>query len=135
MSFFAHGDGAGALLAATSVALYALLGHRSWLLWSQGAETVRDPAAGLGVIRALIAALPLLGLLASVGGISDTFRDLSLASGGAATRRAGSGISIALNATQVGLVAAIPALVWERLLAWRAGVLIWREAVRLERAV
>lgn len=134
MSFLAHGDGAGALLAATSVALYALLGHRSWLLWSQGAETVRDPAAGLGVIRALIAALPLLGLLASVGGISDTFRDLSLASGGAATRRAGSGISIALNATQVGLVAAIPALVWERLLAWRAGVLIWRTALRLEGA-
>ncbi len=115
-----HGDGALLLLAATSLTLYALLGHRTWVLWGPMALAEAEPAAGLGVIRALIAALPLLGLLASVGGISETFQGLSLSHGGQATRAAGLGIGMALNATQAGLVAAIPALVWERLIDRRA---------------
>lgn len=120
LSALGHGDGAVVLLAGTSLSLYALLGHRTWVLWGPPSSLLAEPAAGLGVIRALIAALPLLGLLASVGGISDTFRDLSLVQGGAATRRAGSGIGLALAATQAGLVAAIPALVWERIIDRRA---------------
>ncbi len=130
MTFFTHGDVAGLLLVLTSVALYALLGHRTWLLWapSERLELV-EPGAGLGVIRALIAALPLLGLLASVAGIGATFHGLSLADGGAATRRAGAGIGMALGATQAGLVAAIPALVWERLLQRRVAVLEHRETL------
>lgn len=120
LSALGHGDGAVVLLAATSLSLYALLGHRTWVLWGPPSALLAEPAAGLGVIRALIAALPLLGLLASVGGISDTFRDLSLVHGGAATRRAGAGIGLALAATQAGLVAAIPALVWERIIDRRA---------------
>ena len=126
MSLLTHGDGAVVLLLVTSLTLYALLGHRSWLLWGPERAPIRDPAAGLGVIRALIAALPLLGLLASVGGISDTFRDLAAVSGGTATRRAGAGIGLALGATQAGLVAAIPAVIWERLLARRADQLMRR---------
>jgi len=125
LAALAHGDGAVVMLACTSLTLYALLGHRTWVLWSRSPDLV-DPAAGLGVIRALITALPLLGLLGSVGGISDTFRDLSLISGGAATRRAGTGIGLALAATQAGLVAAIPAVIWERLIAARAAVLAQR---------
>ena len=126
MSVLTHGDGAVVMLLATSLTLYAMLGHRSWLLWGPERAPIRDPAAGLGIIRALIAALPLLGLLASVGGISDTFRDLATVSGGTATRRAGAGIGLALVATQAGLVAAIPAVVWERLLARRADQLLRR---------
>lgn len=120
LSALGHGDGAVLLLAGTSIALYSLLGHRTWVLWGPPSPSLAEPAAGLGVIRALIAALPLLGLLASVGGISDTFRHLATAHGGAATRQAGAGIGLALMATQAGLVAAIPAVVWERLINHRA---------------
>ncbi len=123
MNPLAHGDGAVVLLGLTSLGLYALLAHRTWLLWGPVAHEVIEPAAGLGVIRALIAALPLLGLLASVGGISDTFRDLALGQHGVAARRAGAGIGLALGATQAGLLAAIPAVVWERLLGRRAAQL------------
>ncbi len=129
---FAQGEPAVVLLALTSVALYALLGYRSWMLWGPSAADLTaasEPGAGLGVIRALIAALPLLGLLASVGGIGDTFHGLSLADGGAATRHAGAGIGLALGATQAGLIAALPALVWERLLQRRVAVLEHREAL------
>jgi biopolymer transport protein ExbB/TolQ len=119
-ALFQQGDVAVVLLVLTSGALYALLGHRTWILATDGIAPHEDPAAGLGVIRALIAALPLLGLLASVGGISETFRALALDSGTAVVHRAGSGIGLALGATQAGLVAAIPAVVWERLLARRA---------------
>jgi biopolymer transport protein ExbB/TolQ len=114
-----HGDGALLLMALTSLTLYALLGHRTWILWGSAAAVV-EPAAGLGVIRALIAALPLLGLLASVGGISETFHLLSLSQGDQVSRTASQGIGLALHATQAGLVAAIPALVWERLIDRRA---------------
>lgn len=119
LPLFQSGDVAVVLLVLTSGALYALLGYRTCLLWSGDLRAPHDPAAGLGVIRALIAALPLLGLLASVGGISETFRSLAL-DGGTAVHRAGAGIGLALGATQAGLVAAIPAVVWERLLAQRA---------------
>lgn len=130
MTLFSNGDIAVLLLAMTSVALYALLGHRTWMLWGPPVrDGLNEPGAGLGVIRALIGALPLLGLLASVAGISATFHSLSLADGGAATRRAGAGIGLALGATQAGLVAAIPALIWERLLQRRVAVLEHREAL------
>ena len=129
MIFAAGGDWVVVMLMLTSLLLYGLLGHRSWLLWADGGS-LREPAAGLGVIRALIAALPLLGLLASVGGISDTFRSLALTSGGAATRAAGAGIGIALSGTQAGLVAAIPAVIWERLLAARAAQLVQARGLR-----
>ena len=130
MTLFTHGDVAVLLLAMTSVALYALLGHRTWMLWGPPVrDGLSEPGAGLGVIRALIGALPLLGLLASVAGISATFHSLSLADGSAATRRAGAGIGLALGATQAGLVAAIPALIWERLLQRRVAVLEHREAL------
>ncbi len=124
-------------LAAVSLLLYGLLAHRSWALLTTRGDP--DPAipglrpdaaivlttshlidrlgAGLGVIRALITALPLLGLLGSVGGISDAFHAIHQAADGSSARVAAQGISLALIATQVGLVAAIPALVWERLLS------------------
>ena len=130
MNLFAHAEPAVILLAMTSVALYALLGHRSWVLWGPPAAFgLVEPGAWLGVIRALIAALPLLGLLASVAGISDTFHHLSMADGGASTRRAGAGIGLALGATQAGILTALPALVWERLLQRRIAVLEHREAL------
>lgn len=130
MNLFAHAEPAVILLALTSVALYALLGQRSWVLWGPPATLgLIEPGAWLGVIRALIAALPLLGLLASVAGISDTFHHLSTAEGGVATRRAGAGIGLALGATQAGILTALPAVVWERLLQRRIAVLEQREAL------
>ncbi len=69
------------------------------------------------LIRALIAIAPLLGLLGTVGGIIATFDDLLR---GAPVASMGSGISVALLTTQLGMGVAIPGLIAERLLVRRA---------------
>jgi biopolymer transport protein ExbB/TolQ len=66
-----------------------------------------DPRVGLGLIHALVAALPLLGLLGSVGGIIRTF---DLAAGGARPGAAALGVGEALIATELALAAAVPGL-------------------------
>jgi biopolymer transport protein ExbB len=61
------------------------------------------------VLLALTAAAPLLGLLGTVEGMSDTFRGAGALSS-ATTGRVAGGISRALVTTQFGLVIAIPGL-------------------------
>lgn len=67
-------------------------------------------------IRTLITAAPLLGLLGTVSGMIEALSSLSETS---ITNGLGSGISQALITTQYGLSVAVPALLWERVLARR----------------
>lgn len=66
-----------------------------------------------GVINALIALAPMLGLLGTVGGMIKTFRGLD---GGAASQSVADGIHAALYSTEYGLALAIPAFLLARLL-------------------
>lgn len=72
------------------------------------------------LMRALITALPLLGLLGTVAGMVATFSDLSAGGNVNASQQASSGIGLALTATQYGIALAIPGLVAECLLRQRA---------------
>lgn len=69
------------------------------------------------VLRSLVAAAPLLGLLGTVDGMIDTFASLHVASSlsGSEATVAG-GISLALASTQLGLAVGVPGLVLMRLL-------------------
>ncbi len=81
------------------------------------------------LLRALVMVAPLLGLLGTVSGMVDTFASLheSAVHDAASTleahleeRTVAGGISTALITTQLGLIVAIPSLVFERLLERRA---------------
>lgn len=109
------------LIAVSGVILYTLLSERFLALASLRRNRDRQAIDPLSlhllrskyflVIRALIAAIPLLGLLGTVTGMMDSF---------AAMRSAqidiGLGISQALVTTQYGLLLAAPALLIERYL-------------------
>lgn len=73
--------------------------------WQAGRED--SLGRDFGVLAALTAAAPLLGLLGTVLGMIGTFDAVAESSGGTAGKVA-FGISQALITTQVGLVAAIP---------------------------
>lgn len=150
LAWWSGGDLLMPVMLAVSLALYAMLADRSMRLWGARRqdradglraairaqpEGVRRAAAiracaiadadalarGSALILALAAALPLLGLLGTVTGMIGTFHGLG--AGGSAARHAGSGISLALTATQYGMALAVPAILWERLLAQRASAL------------
>lgn len=84
----------------------------------------------LAVLRGMVAAAPLLGLLGTVMGMIATFAALA-ARGTASTEMLSSGISEALVTTQVGLVVALPGIFGAH--AIRRG--IDAVALGLERAV
>jgi biopolymer transport protein ExbB len=63
----------------------------------------------VGILKALVAAAPLLGLLGTVFGMIETFGVISLKSANVSELMA-SGISKALITTQCGLVVALPGL-------------------------
>lgn len=98
------------------VVLYALLIERTLALLG---GQLFDPEVSLGIVRALIAAAPLLGLLGTVGGMIDGFSALL---GDADMGRIGVGIGHALRTTQYGMALAAPALLAERILSRRAEV-------------
>lgn len=91
--------------------LYALLFARLLAL-ATGRVPRESPDASLTVIRALIGAAPLLGLLGTVSGLIVGFdamlREAHLA-------EVGHGIAHALHTTQYGMALAAPALLLERL--------------------
>jgi biopolymer transport protein ExbB len=62
------------------------------------------------LLRAMVAAAPLLGLLGTVKGMIETFWGLSVRGGGA-MELFSSGISEALLTTQMGLIVAVPGLI------------------------
>jgi biopolymer transport protein ExbB/TolQ len=155
------GDMLMPVMLATSLALYTIIGQRAWALFGPSSRRGhrRDElerlmeadhaqrewvgryvalaeeaelSRGFALIRALTAALPLLGLLGTVAGMVDTFSSLGQGSGGvlrgpsAATiaRDASAGIGLALTATQYGMCLAIPAVVCEWLLCRRVDALV-----------
>jgi len=65
--------------------------------------------SGLGILATIAAVSPFIGLFGTVWGIIDAFRGIG-ASGNASLATVAPGISEALVATAIGLVAAIPAL-------------------------
>jgi biopolymer transport protein ExbB len=152
MLWWRGGDLLMPVMLAVSVVLYAILIERTLVLWGarravraaelqeqvqrNGNARWRAWAAryvalaeaeqltrGFAVIRALTASLPLLGLLGTVTGMVGTFDSLSVGSGHAASR-AGTGISLALTATQYGIALAVPAVLWSWLLTRRVGQLV-----------
>lgn len=87
---------------------------REWLMQALVAAEVRDPVPvqeavrrDVGILKALTAAAPLLGLLGTVTGMVDLFMAVSGPGAEGATLVAG-GISRALITTQFGLLAALP---------------------------
>lgn len=93
--------------------------HPGALLDHLRKETGTDLSAGRDVLRALVVAAPLLGLLGTVSGMVELFDALH---GGAAATSRGSvagGISTALVTTQLGLVVGVPGLVAARFLEQR----------------
>jgi biopolymer transport protein ExbB/TolQ len=74
---------------------------------------------GLGMIAVLAKAAPLLGLLGTVVGMIQTFQAMMLASS-SDPRALASGISIALIATEVGLVVSLPGVISTTWLSRRA---------------
>jgi biopolymer transport protein ExbB len=135
------------VMLAVAVLLYAILIERSLVLWgarrarraaelSAALRQDDDPrwrawaarqlalseaeqlSRGFGVVRALTASLPLLGLLGTVSGMIGTFGQLA-GGGGTVASRASAGISLALTSTQYGMALAIPAVLWAWLLTRR----------------
>ncbi|HJL42165.1 MAG TPA: MotA/TolQ/ExbB proton channel family protein [Myxococcales bacterium LLY-WYZ-16_1] len=108
MEWFGRGGPVMPILLLVGLALYGLLAHR--ILQPSARE--QDPT----VIRALISAAPLLGLLGTVTGIVGSFEAM-MVQGDA--RAMSAGIAEALTTTQYGLALAAPALLLERLLGRR----------------
>ncbi len=108
------GDTLMPVMLAASLLLYTLLCERTLALFAREPDAdARELRRGFALIRALTATLPLLGLLGTVAGMVGTFANLASGANGAAARQAGAGISLALTATQYGLGAAIPAILWD----------------------
>lgn len=105
-------------LAALGLILYFLLAER-WLAARFPAGKADDEYARLagrrrfGMINALIALAPLLGLLGTVRGVTAAFQELG--AGAAASGLAG-GIRLALYSTEYGLALALPAYLLARAL-------------------
>lgn len=79
----------------------------------------RSLSRGQRVVRVLVAAAPLLGLLGTVTGMIETFASLGDMTLVSRTGGVAGGISVALVSTQLGLVVAIPGLLAGRLLDQR----------------
>lgn len=68
------------------------------------------------LIRSLVAIAPLLGLLGTVNGMIETFSSLGTMSMHSQSGGVAGGVSEALLSTQIGLVIAVPALLFGRVL-------------------
>ena len=120
--YFQSGSWCMWLIAVSGVLLYTLLGERMLALFylRRGRQDQAIDELSLHLlrskyflfIRALIAAIPLLGLLGTVTGMMGSFAAMR-----AAEMEIGLGISQALVTTQYGLLLAAPALLIERLLS------------------
>jgi len=152
LAWWRGGDLLMPVMLAVAVVLYAILVERTLVLWGtrrasrtdELIATVRrddDPrwrawaarylamseaeqlSRGFGLIHALTASLPLLGLLGTVTGMVGTFGALA-GGGGLPAQRASAGISLALTATQYGMALAIPAVLWAWVLSRRVDQLV-----------
>ena len=114
-AWFVSGGPVMPALLAIGLLLYTLLVERAVRI-VQGRPDGHDRLDAEGsfvLIRALIGAAPLLGLLGTVGGLIESFDALV---DEARIRDVGVGIGHALRTTQYGMALAAPALLIERLL-------------------
>ena len=100
------------LIAISGLVLYTLLAERLLFIYGKQILTAEHKDDYLLLIRALIAVIPLLGLLGTVTGMMDSFQAMR-----SAAYEIGTGISQALLTTQYALVLAAPALLLERLVS------------------
>jgi hypothetical protein len=141
-AWWAAGDVFMPVMLAASFALYTIIGQRIWTLFGpaswcghrrddleqlMAADRAQrewvgrcvafaeeaELSRGFAIIRALTAALPLLGLLGTVAGMVDAFAGLGHGADATDARQASAGIGMALTATQFGICLAIPAVVCE----------------------
>ena len=110
VDWFQSGGPVMPALLIVGVLLYTLLFERA-LRMAAGNRDLSDDS--FTVIRALIGAAPLLGLLGTVGGLIGSFDALV---DEARIREVGVGIGHALRTTQYGMALAAPALLLERVL-------------------
>lgn len=75
-------------------------------------------------IKAIIAVAPLMGLLGTVGGMIETFASLGTMSMFKSGGGIAGGISQALLTTQLGLIVAVPALLYLKVLEKKRGALM-----------
>lgn len=108
--WFVSGGPVMPALLGVGVLLYTLLFER--ILRAVQRDLHHDDS-GFTLIRALIGAAPLLGLLGTVSGLIESFDALIEE---ARIREIGVGIGHALRTTQYGMAVAAPALLLERLL-------------------
>lgn len=99
----------GAALLVVSAVLWFLVVLRALALRAGTDEG--ELSAHRDMIRALVAAAPLLGLLGTVGGMIETFASLHRASAVGTGGSVAGGIEVALVSTQLGLAIGIPGLV------------------------
>lgn len=151
LSWFAAGGPLMPVMLGLSLWLYALIAERAFVLFAPGTRTayrrhelarlMASPHAnqidrhaeaialaehpeltrGLLVIRALVVAMPLMGLLGTVQGIMGTFAGLLE---GDHARMSAQGVGEALITTEYGLAVAIPAVLADWLLNRRVRRLV-----------
>ena len=78
----------------------------------------------ISILASIGANAPYLGLLGTVFGIMRSFHDLGIAEQGASQQTVMAGISVALLATAIGLVVAIPAVILYNYFRRRVGVIM-----------
>ena len=96
---------------------------RAWAARYLAAAEAEPLARGRLLIATLTLCLPLLGLLGTVAGMTETFAALAQGSAGRTAQEASRGIGLALTATQYGMALALPGMLG----AW----LVDRRAARL----
>lgn len=94
------------------LALFCYFVEFDLLLGERNDEWRRQAGVWLNVLPILISALPLLGLLGTVNGLLTTFRTLSANAVGNAVDFVSTGIADALVTTQLGMITAVPGLVF-----------------------
>lgn len=119
---------------ADRVLLYAMQALRSGLggaaldaeLQRRGNEEAARMSGGIRILELIATVSPLLGLLGTVLGMIQSFRDLEMAAGSANASVLAGGIWEALLTTAAGLLVAIPAAVGAALLAARVETAVQR---------
>ena len=97
--------------------LYGLVFERLVTLYGPAPISHQEHNRGLLILRALVGAAPLLGLLGTVSGMISSFDSLV---DGNRIGELGQGIGYALRTTQYGLAVAVPGLLLERMISRRA---------------
>jgi biopolymer transport protein ExbB/TolQ len=104
-------------LTALSVILYALALERLYATFGPTCRASQPKRKGILVLRALVTAAPLLGLLGTVSGMIESFEALM---NGGRIAQLGHGIGYALRTTQYGLAIAVPGIIIERVISRRS---------------